>query len=56
MRIRVNMEILIACVKVPTLFRPSEEITFFFLKNSDGTYLLGKPVNDRMLKHYFPPQ
>jgi hypothetical protein len=28
----------------------------FFLKNSDGTDLPGGPVNDRMLKHYFPPQ
>jgi hypothetical protein len=28
----------------------------FLLNNANGTYLPGGPVNDRMLKHYFPPQ
>jgi hypothetical protein len=28
----------------------------FMLKNSDGTDLLGRPVNGRMLKHYTPSQ
>jgi len=28
----------------------------FFLKDSDGTYLPGGPINGRMLKHYLPPQ
>jgi hypothetical protein len=28
----------------------------FLLNNSDGTNLLGGPVNGRMMKHYSPPQ
>jgi hypothetical protein len=28
----------------------------FLLKDSDGTDLPGGPVNDKMLKHYLPPQ
>ena len=27
----------------------------FSLKKSDGTDLLGGPVNNKILKHYFPP-
>jgi hypothetical protein len=28
----------------------------FLLANSDGSDLLGGPINGRMLKHYLPPQ
>jgi hypothetical protein len=28
----------------------------FLLSNTDGSDLLGAPVNGRMMKHYIPPQ